>query len=216
MSETLLNAFATLFVVIDPPGLLPVFLGLTAGASAGERRKIAFLSIGVGAIVLIAFAFLGDSLLGALGISMPAFRIAGGIFLFLIALEMLFEKRTERRSKSATEVAHEGAPASDGHDDVAIFPLAVPLIAGPGAIATIILLVGGSERALADQFAVVGIMVFVLAITLAMFLVADPLERIVGERVTKIITRLLGIILGALAVQFVISGIAGIPFVLGN
>lgn len=215
MTEVLINSFATLFVVIDPIGLLPIFLGVTAGASAATRRRIAFVSVGVAAVILTLFAVFGDNLLSALGVSMPAFRIAGGIMLFLIALEMLFEKRTERRSKNAQEAADNVADPDSDQEDVAIFPLAVPMIAGPGAIASLILLMGNNDGDLPRQLAIAGVTGVVLLITLLVFLAADPLEKLIGKRITKVVTRLLGIILGAIAVQFVLSGIAGVPFVKG-
>ena len=215
MTETLINSFATLFVVIDPIGLLPIFLGVTAGASAATRRRVAFVSVGVAAIILALFAVFGDNLLSALGVSMPAFRIAGGIMLFLIALEMLFEKRTERRNKNAKEAADDVADPDSDQEDAAIFPLAVPMIAGPGAIASLILLMSSNDGDLPRQLAVAGVAGVVLILTLLVFLAADPLEKLIGKRVTKVVTRLLGIILGAIAVQFVLSGLAGVPFLKG-
>lgn len=217
MFELLTNSFATLFVVIDPIGLLPMFLAVTAGADAAARRKVAFTSVGLGAIILLSFAIFGDNLLGVLGVSMPAFRIAGGIMLFLIALEMLFEKRTERREKNAQDAADDSMDDQKSSEiqDAAIFPLAIPMIAGPGAIASLILLMSHHGDDVTKQVAIVGVLGVVLLITLLVFLLANPLENIIGKRVTKVFTRLLGIILGAIAVQFVISGISQLSFVQG-
>ncbi|MHA1525292.1 MAG: MarC family protein [Alphaproteobacteria bacterium] len=210
--EYIIHAFATMFVVVDPIGLLPIFLGITAGSTGAQRRKIAFVAVAVAFAVLLIFAVFGHSVLGVLGVGMPAFRIAGGIMLFLIAVEMLFEKRTERRNRSATQANPEtgdNPPADQSGDglDVAVFPIAIPLIAGPGAIASLILLMSQHKGEPLAQGAVVGVMIAVLAIALVTFLLAHRLERFVGARFTLVLTRVLGIILGAIAVQFVLSGL---------
>ena len=207
-TNVVVPTFATLFVIIDPLGLMPIFLGLTAGMSQSQRRAVAVRSCTTAIVVLAVFALFGDKLLGFLGISMPAFRIAGGLMLFLIAVEMLFEKRTERRNKNTEEAHHEGAGTVTA-DDVAVFPLAIPLLAGPGSIASIILLTSSHEGNYLAQGAVVAVMLGVVAISFVLFLLAGRLEKLTGPTFTKVITRLFGIILGALAVQFVLSGLAG-------
>jgi multiple antibiotic resistance protein len=201
MIETafLITAFATLFVVIDPPGLIPLFIALTPGMSPAQRRAIGGRACIVAIGILTVFGLAGEAVLNFIGISMPAFRIAGGILLFLTALDMLFERRTQRREGQKNEPAH----------DPSVFPIAIPLIAGPGAIATMILLVGESGPGWAGTLAVHLVMIFVVALAFALFLIAGPLERMLGRIGTIVITRLLGMLLAALSVQFVIDGIRG-------
>ena len=198
-SGFLITAFATLFVVIDPPGLVPLFIALTRGMSVSRRRALATRACIIAIGILAAFAFAGEALLGFIGITMPAFRIAGGILLFLTAPDMLFERRTQRR---------EGQQAEPDHDP-SVFPLATPLIAGSGAIATMILLVGQAGGGMAGTLVVIGVMLVVMITTFAFLLAAPPLERMLGRTGTIVITRLLGMLLAALSVQFVIDGIRG-------
>jgi multiple antibiotic resistance protein len=194
----LITAFATLFVVIDPPGLIPMFIALTPGMTAARRREIGLRACVVAIVILTLFGLLGEAVLGFIGISMSAFRIAGGILLFLTALDMLFERRTQRREGQATVHDH----------DPSVFPIAIPLIAGPGAIATMILLVGeaGSWQ---GTLAVHVVMIVVVLMAFLLFLIAGPLENALGRTGTVVITRLLGMLLAALSVQFVIDGIIG-------
>lgn len=201
MIETgfLITAFVTLFVVIDPPGLVPMFIALTQGMTPEHRRALARRACGIAAILLTLFGLFGEAVLGFIGISMPAFRIAGGILLFLTALDMLFERRTQRR---------EGQQAEPDHDP-SVFPLATPLIAGPGAIATMILLVGEAGPGWAGTFAILGLLVVMMLVTYAFLLASPPMERMLGRTGTIVITRLLGMLLAALSVQFVIDGVRG-------
>lgn len=194
----LITAFATLFVVIDPPGLIPMFIALTPGMPAAKRREIGLRACLIAIGILTLFGLLGEAVLGFIGISMSAFRIAGGILLFLTALDMLFERRTQRREGQATVHDH----------DPSVFPLAIPLIAGPGAIATMILLVGESGS-WQGTIAVHLVMIFVVILAFLFFLIAGPLENALGRTGTVVITRLLGMLLAALSVQFVIDGIIG-------
>ena len=200
----LITAFVTMFVVIDPIGLAPLFVALTQGMTDQARRSIALRATATGMIILLAFAGFGEALLGFVGISMPAFRVAGGILLFLTALEMLFEKRTQRReSQSETE--------DEVRDDPSVFPLAIPLISGPGAIASVILLMGqrpGFEGAVM----VLGATGSVLLIVLGLFLVSGPIERALGKTGITVVTRLLGMLLAALSVQFVLDGLSAFGF----
>jgi multiple antibiotic resistance protein len=198
-SAFLITTFATLFVVIDPPGLVPMFIALTIGMSPERRRAMALRACIIAAVLLMLFGIAGEAILGFVGISMPAFRIAGGILLFLTALDMLFERRTQRR---------EGQQADPDHDP-SVFPLATPLIAGPGAIASMILLVGESGGDWAGTGAVIGLMLAMIAVTYAFLLASPPLERMLGRTGTIVITRLLGMLLAALSVQFVIDGVRG-------
>jgi multiple antibiotic resistance protein len=197
-----LSAFATFFVVIDPPGCAPIFAGLTRDAPAAQRRSMAIRASLVAAGILVFFGLLGEDLLRTLGISLAAFRIAGGIMLFLIALEMVFERRTQRRESRAQAVE-----ADPEHDDVSVFPMAIPMIAGPGSIASIMLLMARSDG-LDESLAVLGALAAVLILTLLSLLAAGWLMRLLGHRAEAMLTRLLGVILAALAAQFVIDGIS--------
>jgi multiple antibiotic resistance protein len=197
-----LSAFATFFVVIDPPGCAPIFAGLTGGTDAAYRRVMAIRSTLVAGLILLVFALIGEPLLRTLGISLDAFRIAGGIMLFLIALEMVFEKRTQKRHDRAQKAAID----PETRDDISIFPMAMPMIAGPGSIASAMLLTQRSHGLLA-HVAVLAALAAVLLVLLASLLAAGPLMRMIGDKVEAVITRLLGVLLAALAAQFVIDGI---------
>lgn len=201
MLELFVSSFVTFFVVIDPPGCAPIFAGLTAGATSAHRRAMAVRAVIVSAIILLVFALMGEPLLHGLGIELASFRIAGGIMLFLIALEMVFEKRTQRREDRAAKVQ-----ATSEVEDVSIFPMAMPMIAGPGSIATVMLLMArnnGFERSLV----VFGALLANLALMLVALLAAGPLMRVVGAKIEAVVTRILGVLLAALAVQFVIDGV---------
>ena len=200
MSELFISAFVTFLVVIDPPGCAPIFASLTSSAAAAHRRAMAIRSVLIAAGILLFFALLGEDLLSALGISLSAFRIAGGIMLFLIAIDMVFEKRTERREHRAQEVS-----ASEA-EDVSVFPMAIPMIAGPGSIASVMLLMARSDG-LQESLLVLAALLATLALTLLALLLAGPLMRLLGNKMEAMITRLLGVILAALAAQFVIDGI---------
>jgi len=200
MIELFVSAFATLMVVIDPPGCAPIFAGLTRDAKPRERRMMAVRSVLVAAGILLFFGLLGEDLLRALGISLSAFRVAGGIMLFLIALEMVFEKRTERRESRAQELSDREA------EDVSVFPMAIPMIAGPGSIASVMLLMARAEG-LGGTLIVLAALTATLALTLIALLLAGPLMRLLGHKMEAMITRLLGVILAALAAQFVLDGI---------
>ncbi|KTT69412.1 MarC family protein [Sphingomonas endophytica] len=200
MLELFISSFITLFVIIDPPGCAPIFAGLTAGATAAHRRSMAVRAVVVAAGILLVFALAGEPLLHALGIELASFRIAGGVMLFLIALEMVFEKRTQRREDRAAKITEEEA------DDVSIFPMAMPMIAGPGSIASVMLLTARSHGV--EQTAVVmAALAANLSLMLLALLAAGPLMRVLGAKIEAVITRLLGVLLAALAVQFVIDGV---------
>jgi len=201
--ELYISAFLTLFVVIDPPGCAPIYAGLTKGASAAHRRAMAIRAVMVATAILVVFALFGQQLLRALGISLDSFRIAGGIMLFLIALEMVFEKRTQRREERAQKVIED-----DEIEDVSIFPMAMPMIAGPGSIAAIMLL--WTQNPTVEERLVVGAAAAtVLILTLIALIAAGPLMRRMGAKIEAVITRLLGVLLAALSVQFVVDGLAG-------
>lgn len=197
---TLIAAFATLFVVIDPIGLTPLFVALTQGADAAHRRAVALRASVLGFIILLLFALFGEAVLGFIGISMSAFKISGGILLLLTALDMLFERRTKRREDKVVELP-----------DPSVFPLATPLIAGPGAIASVILLMGEADS-LAGSLTVVGVLAFVVLCVFLLFVAGGALEKIVGQTGINVVTRLLGMLLAALAVQFILDGLLSVSW----
>ncbi len=201
MSELFISALITFFVVIDPPGCAPIFASLTAGTDTAHRRTMAVRSVLVASAILLIFAVFGEKLLGSLGISLDAFRIAGGIMLFLIALEMVFEKRTERRENRAEDVI-----ASPEHEDISIFPMAIPMIAGPGSIASVMLLMARSDG-MTESLIVLGALATILILTMVALLLAGPLMKALGYKIEAMITRILGVLLAALAAQFVIDGL---------
>jgi multiple antibiotic resistance protein len=200
-SDTVLNAFVTLMVIIDPPGLAPLFLALTTGMNRAERSQVALRSSLTAFIVLTIFAVAGAQILALFGITLGAFRIAGGLLLFWIAFEMIFERRNERKEKSA-----EVAITKDHIRNIAAFPLAIPLIAGPGAISATILLAGTLADA-TSRLVLIAIILVCIASCYAVFFLAERIDRFLGETGRSILTRLLGVILAALAVQFVADGI---------
>ena len=192
------SAFATFFVIIDPPGCAPIFGSLVAGTPAAHRRAMAVRSVLVAAAILFAFALVGKGFLKALGVGLPAFRIAGGIMLFMIAVDMVFEKRTERRENRAAGVAEA--------EDISVFPMGIPMIAGPGSIASAMLLTSRAEGWI-ERGVVLAALALTLVLTMICLLAAGPLLKLVGQKVEAMITRVLGVILAALAAQFVIDGI---------
>ncbi|QJF53154.1 MarC family protein [Roseobacter ponti] len=198
----MITAFVTMFVVIDPIGLAPLFVAMTRGMPANLRRRIALRATLVGVFVLLAFAIFGEALLSFIGISMPAFRVSGGILLFLTALDMLFERRTKRREDRSDE---------DDQDDPSVFPLAIPLIAGPGAIASVILLIG-QRPGLEGTVTVLGATGLVMIIVVAFFLASGLIERALGKTGITVVTRLMGMLLAALSVQFVLDGLSAFGF----
>ncbi|WP_299321916.1 MarC family protein [Parasphingopyxis sp.] len=203
MTELFISALITFFVVIDPPGCAPIFASLTTGATPKQRRGMAYRAILIATLILVFFALLGEQLLSALGITLDAFRIAGGIMLFLIALEMVFEKRTQRREDRAQKIID-----TPEIEDVSAFPMAIPMIAGPGTIAAVMLLQAHSTG-IEETLVVLGALATILLMTLLALLAAGPMMRLLGQRTEAVITRLLGVILGALAAQFIITGTIG-------
>lgn len=203
MIELFISAFITLFVVIDPPGCAPIYAGLTKGATPAQARSMAIRATVIASVILLIFALFGEDLLGALHIELDSFRIAGGLMLFFIAFEMVFEKRTQRREERAERVA-----ASPEVEDVSVFPMAMPMLAGPGAIAAVMLLMNEADG-LDQSLVVFGALGAVLLLTAVALVAARPLIRVLGDRVEAVITRLLGVLLAALATQYVIDGLIG-------
>jgi multiple antibiotic resistance protein len=203
LTELFLSAFVTFFVVIDPPGCAPIYAGLTKGASRAQARSMALRATAIASVILLVFALFGQELLGALHIELNSFRIAGGLMLFFIAFDMVFEKRTQRRESRAEKVA-----ATPEIEDVSVFPMAMPMLAGPGAIAAVMLLMNEADG-WADKAQVLAALGAVLVITAAALVAAGPLIRLLGDKVEAVITRVLGVLLAALAAQYVIDGLKG-------
>ena len=206
--QLFISAFVTLFVVIDPPGCVPIFSSLTAGTTPKHRFDMAVRSSLIAGGVLIAFALGGETFLSALGITLPAFKIAGGLMVFVIAIDMVFEKRTQRRESRAEEVksAADAAGKPLEQEDISVFPMAIPMLAGPGSIASVMLLSARTDD-LVQEAVVLGALVTVLLLTLLCLLAAGPIMKLMGAKFEGALTRLLGVVLAALAAQFVIDGI---------
>ena len=201
MIELFGSALVTFLVIIDPPGCAPIFASLTRGTDAAHRRAMAVRASIIAWAILMFFALLGRPMLEALGISLASFRIAGGVMLFMIALDMVFERRTARRENRANSI--EGTPEAE---DISVFPMAIPMIAGPGSIASAMLWVSRADGT-AQVTVVLAAITVVILLTMLALLAAGPIMRLIGERLEAMITRILGVILAALAAQFVIDGI---------
>jgi multiple antibiotic resistance protein len=205
VTEILTTAFVTFLVTVDPFGVAPLFVGLTVHASAAERRRLALRGVVIGSAILIVFALVGEPLLRALGIGLPAFRIAGGILLLLLAVEMVMARQSGLRAMTPGEDAE-----THSRSDISVFPLGIPLIAGPGAITSVVLLVGKESGDIAAQAAVIGVLVAVLILTLVCLLLAGQLMRLLGVTGINVISRVSGIVVAALAVQFMIDGVRAV------
>ncbi|MEN8718674.1 MAG: MarC family protein [Oceanococcaceae bacterium] len=195
------DIFVTFVVIIDPIGLAPIFIGLTGAMPRRERRRIALRGVAIATIILLGFAFLGRPLLDGLGISLAALRIAGGLLLFLLAVDMLFARRTGLSSTTkpeSEEAAH--------REDISVFPLAIPHIAGPGAITAILLLVSEADGDMLTLGVGLGVFLLVMLLTAVALLLSSQLTRVLGQIGANVISRVLGVLLAALAVQFVING----------
>jgi multiple antibiotic resistance protein len=203
MIELFLSAFVTLFVVIDPPGCAPIYAGLSKGATPPHRRAMAVRAVLIATGILLVFALFGKQLLHALGIALDSFRIAGGIMLFFIAMEMVFERRTQRREDRAHKLME-----TPEVEDVSVFPMAMPMIAGPGSIATVMLLMAHADG-VTQRLVVLGAMAANMVLMLLSLLAAGPIMKALGATNEAVITRLLGVLLAALAAQFVIDGLKG-------
>jgi multiple antibiotic resistance protein len=197
-----LDALVVLFVVVDPIGLAPMFGAITHSATAAARRRTAWRGTLIAAILLVAFALGGAALLQALGIGMPAFQIAGGVLLFLIAVDMVFARHSGIRSTTEREQRE-----AERKDDVSVFPLAFPLIAGPGALTTVLLMTGSEADKPQALVVVLLAVVAVLSLTLFVLLQSARLLQVMGETGANVITRVFGVVLTALAVQYVLNGL---------
>jgi multiple antibiotic resistance protein len=199
--EFVISALVTLLVVVDPVGLVPTFIGITHGLPSSARRSVALRASVIATIVLIGAALIGEWLLRTLSISLPAFRIAGGLLLFSIASEMVFGLRTQRQSQTAEQAIDERVR------NIAAFPLAIPLMAGPGAITAAVLLAGRSQGDLTKLTLLIGVIVAVVLVCVVAFLLAERIARLFGTTGNIVLSRLLGVLLAALAVQFVVDGV---------
>jgi len=204
--DVVLNAFVTLLVTVDPIGTAPLFLGLTVGLGQDARRVVARRAATIGFLVLALFAVTGTGVLDALGITIDAFRVAGGLLLFYTAFEMIYAKRQERKERTSAAAAEEHVVA-----DVAVFPLAIPLIAGPGAISGTILLssqmgADGGASHWGGIAALIGVLFVLMALTALTMIAAEKLDKYLGETGRAVLTRLLGVLLAALSIQYIADG----------
>ncbi len=201
MLDELFKFFLVLFVVVDPPSMAPLFATMTEGGSAGYRRRMATKSSAVAFAIFVAFALGGGWFIGVMGISIDAFRIGGGLMLFLIALDMVFAREEKTTPAENAETRRRA--------DIAVFPLAFPLISGPGSIATV-LLTFGSARADALLYAgLIAVIAVVVSLSLLVMLAAPVVMRVLGVTGANVVARVAGVVLAALAVQFVIDGLKG-------
>jgi len=205
--ELFLSAFAVLFVIIDPPGCAPIFATLTHGTSRKHQNTMAFKSVIVAAVILFGFAYAGEFIFAKLGISLDALRIAGGIMLFIIGLNMVFEKRTEKREDRAEEALE----TIEDPEDISVFPMGIPMIAGPGTMASLLILMAPTSS-WHQELAIMAALTAVLLVTLLSFIIAGPLMKLMGKTFTNVLTRVLGVLLATLAAQFVLDGIKGALF----
>lgn len=202
MTEQLVNTFIILFVVIDPIALAPIFGAMTRGGSDLYRKKMAFKATTLSTIILMIFLFLGNHFLKAMGITIPAFKIAGGLLLLVNGFDMVFARHTGLRSTTVKESAE-----ARQKDDISVFPLAFPLIAGPGTITTVLLLSTEMNDDPVMFASLLGIILLVLGLALIFLLMSGRVMRVLGETGANVLDRLLGVVLCALAVQFMVDGI---------
>ncbi|MDA8232554.1 MAG: MarC family protein [Magnetospirillum sp.] len=202
MLETAFYAFVAFFVILDPPGTAAIFAAMTRNLAASHRRTMAVRATVIAGSVLFAFAVGGKALLAALGIGLPAFRVSGGTLLFLLAADMVFARQSGLRSTTPVENAEAAA-----RDDITVFPLAFPLIAGPGAMTSVVLMMGRAGGDPWMSVVVLLVLALVMATVLAMLLAAGPILRILGVTGAHVVSRIFGIILAALAAQFIIDGL---------
>ncbi len=204
MFDLALHSFATLFVTADPVGLVPIFIAIAGRHSVADQRAIALRATVIAGIILIAFAILGDSILGFFGVRIPAFEIAGGMLLFVIGFQMVFSQGEAKREGPAAP------PAEVDLTQIAVFPLAIPMISGPGSISATVLLATHEDKGLTERIMLIGVILVLMAITYAAMLLAHPINRVLGNTGRVVITRLLGVILAAMAIDFIVRGLTKI------
>jgi multiple antibiotic resistance protein len=203
MTEQLIKTFIVFFLVIEPVSLVPMFGALTRGGEAGYRRRMALKSIGISALIFIIFGLGGDYILRALGISVDAFKIAGGLLLFMLSVDMVFARQSGMRSTTVRE-----QDEARYREDISVFPMAFPLIAGPGALATLLLFMIDARDDVMQMALVMGVILVVLMLTLVLLLATTTVMRVLGQTGANVISRLLGVVLSALAVQYVVDGVS--------
>ena len=201
MFEQLLKTFILFFVVIEPISMVPLFGALTRGAEARYRRRMALKAVAISAGIFIVFALVGDYLLQALNVSVNAFKIAGGMLLFLLSVDMVFARNSGLRSTTVRE-----QDEARYREDISVFPMAFPLIAGPGALATLLLVVSEVRGEMTEVALTLGVVMLVLLITLILLLATNAVMRVLGVTGANVVSRLLGVVLTALAVQYVVDG----------
>ena len=202
MTEQIIKTFVIFFVVIEPVSLVPMFGALTRGGEPRYRRRMAWKSVAISAGIFLVFALVGDWLLQVLGVSVEAFKVAGGLLLFMLAVDMVFARQSGLRSTTVRE-----QDEARYREDVSVFPLAFPLIAGPGALATLLLLIGDTRGDMLQFLMVLGTGLFALLVTLGFLLLTQPIMRVMGVTGANVVSRLLGVVLAALAVQYVADGL---------
>ena len=202
MIETAIHAFVTLFVIVDPISVAPIFLVLSERLTMRQRTRVALNATLIATVILIIFAFGGDYLFRVLGISIAAFSIAGGALLFLLAIDMVLVKRTGLRSTTVVEDRE-----AESREDITVFPMAIPLIAGPGAIASILLLMSRAENDPLRQAVTIGVLIAVMAVAAGILIAAGWTVRLLGVTGVNVLSRVFGIILAALAIQFILNGL---------
>jgi len=210
MIEQLVKTFVVFFLVIEPISLVPMFAALTRGGEPGYRRKMAYKSIAISALIFVLFAVAGGYVLQALGVTVNAFKIAGGVLLFLLAVDMVFARQSGLRSTTVRE-----QDEARYREDISVFPLAFPLIAGPGALATLLLFVVDARGQPLALLSLLAVIFGVLAITLVLLLATTRIMRVMGVTGANVISRLLGVVLAALAVQYVLDGVRN-AFLIGG
>lgn len=202
MTEQLVKTFIVFFLVIEPISMVPMFGALTRGGEAGYRRRMAYKSVAISALIFIVFALGGDLLLQALGITVDAFKIAGGALLFLLSVDMVFARQSGLRSTTVRE-----QDEARYREDISVFPMAFPLIAGPGALATLLLFVVETRGEPLALLALLGVIMGILVLTLLLLLMTTQIMKIMGVTGANVVSRLLGVVLAALAVQYVLDGL---------
>lgn len=207
MFETLVNTFVTLFIVVDPPGIIPVFLALASCYSRPLRRTIAIRASLVSLGLLLVFAVVGGFILDKLGIGEPAFRIAGGVLLLLVAIEMVFSPSSQSSQIGSDQHKVKDEKDNIEKDNISIFPLSIPMIAGPGGLTAVIILMKRAEGVLILQLGVATMVVLVVGITYLFLRLADPISKVIGEAGSNVLCRVFGIILASLAIQFISNGV---------
>ncbi|MBN9022569.1 MAG: MarC family protein [Rhizobiales bacterium] len=210
MLDLALHSFATLFVTADPIGLVPIFIAIAGSHSVADQRAIALRAVVIAGTILIAFAILGDSILTFFGVRIPAFEIAGGMLLFVIGFQMVFSQGEPKREGPAAP------PAQADLTQIAVFPLAIPMISGPGSISATVLLATHEDEGFPERVMLIGVILALMALTYAAMLLAHPINRVLGNTGRVVITRLLGVILAAMAIDFIVRGLTKIVQEIGG